>query len=176
MDCIKFVKCDLLPHEKSLVASLPSSSELLPCPHRTVLSCPTLPDSPELPLPAPRPAYRWMPEHWMHRVMPRLMLAQRGSAVPQSQQWLLPAMMRTFCRAPSPFRFLSRGSPLESRLPVDAEDLLSSFCADKAPWGSGEQGGHKGNGVKYGCGAPASSPPHRPPSPGMLWQCCSARL
>lgn len=71
--------------------------------------------------------YLWMPEHCIQRVMPRLMLAQRGSGWPQSQQQTLPGMARTFCSALSPFRGLSLGSPPESRLPVDVEDFLSSF-------------------------------------------------
>ena len=76
--------------------------------------------------------YLWMPEHWMHSVMPRLMLAQRGSGWPQSQQQELPGMVSTFCRALSPFRGFSLGSPPESRLPVDVDALLSSF------WRGGE--------------------------------------
>lgn len=69
----------------------------------------------------------------MHRVMPRLMLAQRGSGCPQSQQTLLPAMAITFCSSLSPLRFFSRVSTPESRLPVDADDfffhLLDVFCS-----------------------------------------------
>lgn len=71
--------------------------------------------------------YLWMPEHCIQRVMPRLMLAQRGSGWPQSQQQALPGMAKTFCRALSPFSDLSFGSPPESRLPVDVDDFLSSF-------------------------------------------------
>lgn len=71
----------------------------------------------------------------MQRVMPRLMLAQRGSGCPQSQQQALPGRARTFCRALSPFRDLSFGSPPESRLPVDVDDFLSSF------WGRQQSGG-----------------------------------
>lgn len=67
----------------------------------------------------------------MQRVMPRLMLAQRGSGCPQSQQQLFPGMARTFCRALSPFRDLSLDSPPESRLPVDVDDFLSSFWRDR---------------------------------------------
>lgn len=72
-----------------------------------------------------------MPEHCIHRVMPRLMLAQRGSGCPQSQQQTLPGMARTFCRALSPFSDLSFGSPPESRLPVDVDDFLSSFWQER---------------------------------------------
>lgn len=71
--------------------------------------------------------YLWMPEHCMQRVMPRLMLAQRGSGCPQSQQQALPGMARTLWRALSPFRGFSLDSPPESRLPVDVDALLSSF-------------------------------------------------
>lgn len=63
----------------------------------------------------------------MQSVIPRLMLAQRGSGWPQSQQQALPGMASTFCRALSPFSDLSLGSPPESRLPVDVDDLRSSF-------------------------------------------------
>lgn len=71
--------------------------------------------------------YLWIPEHCIQRVMPKLMLAQRGSGWPQSQQQALPGIARTFCRALSPFSDLSFVSPLESRLPVDVDDFLSSF-------------------------------------------------
>ena len=84
--------------------------------------------------------YLWMPEHWIQRVMPRLMLAQRGSAWPQSQQQVFPAMARTLWRALSPFRGFSLGSPPESRLPVEVDDFLSSF------WhGPGGAGGEQNN-------------------------------
>ncbi len=75
--------------------------------------------------------YLWIPEHCMQRVMPRLMLAQRGSGWPQSQQQALPGMARTFCRALSPFSDLSFCSPPESRLPVDVDDFLSSFWHER---------------------------------------------
>ncbi|TRY84101.1 hypothetical protein DNTS_032948 [Danionella cerebrum] len=41
-----------------------------------------------------------MPEHCMQRVMPRFILAQRGSGSPQSQQLLLPVMPISLRRAP----------------------------------------------------------------------------
>lgn len=59
------------------------------------------------------------------------MLAQRGSGWPQSQQQALPGIARTFCRALSPFSDLSFVSPLESRLPVDVDDFLSSFWCER---------------------------------------------
>lgn len=70
--------------------------------------------------------YLWMPEHWIHSVIPRLMLAHLGSGWPQSQHVLFPAMAMTFCKAPSPFRPFSLGS--DSKLPVEGEDFLSNFC------------------------------------------------
>lgn len=70
--------------------------------------------------------YLWMPEHWIHSVIPKLMLAHLGSGWPQSQHVLFPAMAMTFCKAPSPFRPFSLGS--DSKLPVDGDDFLSNFC------------------------------------------------
>lgn len=62
----------------------------------------------------------------MHSVMPRLMLAQRGSAWPQSQHPSLPAMAWTLWREPSPFSDFSLDSWLDSGLPVEGGRLLST--------------------------------------------------
>lgn len=67
-----------------------------------------------------------MPEHWIHSVIPRLMLAHLGSGWPQSQHVSFPAIVMTFCKAPSPFRPFSLVS--DSKLPVDGDDFLSNFC------------------------------------------------
>lgn len=68
--------------------------------------------------------YLWMPEHSIQSVMPRLMLAQRGSDCPQSQQNSFPGMACTRCRALSTLTGFTDSQP-ESRLPRDADECLS---------------------------------------------------
>lgn len=63
----------------------------------------------------------------MHSVIPRLILAQRGSAKPQSQQAALPGIHWTRCRALSPFNNFSFVSLPDSRLPVEGDDFFSCF-------------------------------------------------
>lgn len=128
--------------------------------------------------------------------MPRLMLAQRGSGWPQSQQQVLPGIARTFCRALSPFSDLSFVSPLESRLPVDVDDFLSSFwcerdgeCTDTQTHGMNLL---RANGklvllrisneyflasFNHPLCFPACFLPRRHlPCHGRRWRCCSGRL
>lgn len=69
--------------------------------------------------------YLCMPEHSMQSRMPRLMLAQRGSAWPQSQHTSFPGRDCTLCRTLSPLALLSRGSLAESMLLVDGDAVLS---------------------------------------------------
>lgn len=68
-----------------------------------------------------------MPEHSMHSVMPRLMLAHRGSTSPQSQHTALPAMPWTLWSELSPFRSFSFVSQPDSGLPVEGGGFLSTF-------------------------------------------------
>lgn len=112
-----------------------------------------------------------IPEHWMHRVMPRLMLAQRGSGCPQSQQVLLPAMPMTLSSALSPLRDFSRISPLDSRLPVDAPDFLSIFCQTHPTAGYY----HIFLGMNY-MSIFSKLPRHPPPCPWKLSRCYFGRL
>lgn len=64
----------------------------------------------------------------MHSRMPKLMLAHRGSACPQSQHWSLPGMFCTLCKMLSPLALRSRESVAESMLLVEGEAVRSSLC------------------------------------------------
>lgn len=76
---------------------------------------------------SPLSAYLWIPEHSMHKVIPRLILAQRGSGRPQSQHFVLPGIHCTFCRALSPLTsFVS-----VTGLVLDMEGFLSVFWNNK---------------------------------------------
>lgn len=70
-------------------------------------------------------SHLWMPEHSIQSRMPRLMLAQRGSAWPQSQQISFPGRHCTRCKILSPLTIRSRGSLAESILLVEGEAVLS---------------------------------------------------
>ena len=76
-------------------------------------------------------AYLCIPEHSMHSKIPKLMLAHRGSACPQSQHWSLPEMLWTLCRMVSHLPLRSRESVAESILLVEGEAVRSSLWTER---------------------------------------------
>lgn len=88
------------------------------------------------PLPLPQPeagagSDLWMPEHWMQRVTPRLMLAHSGAGSRQSQHWALPSTLCTWAATcPTPPGSLPQAIPPQPRV---AEELLARY---PEPWGS----------------------------------------
>lgn len=99
----------------------------------------------------------WMPEHWMQRVTPRLMLAHSGAGSRQSQHCALPSTPCTWATTcPAPPGSLPRAIPPP---PSVAEELVAGY---PEPWGRQRktESGHEA----WGRVPPLPGPPGPAPS------------